>query len=250
MSVKTILENRASRREFTSEKVELSEVIKIMELVKEYTPSSIGGWQVSFVITQNEQTLKEISELSGNELIGPQTHILNAKTFITVVVDFNRTNESSLLEGKTQVVHETVEGLLVGSVDAGLYTMVAQMLIEEAGYGTTIVGGIRNNPQKMIELLGLPKKTFPIVGFTIGQKNTTKVLHRPRMRTESVVFVEQYDQQLVKDELPNYNEVYEEYTKALTGSSAKYSEKIAKFYSNPYYTTVKSTLENQGFKLK
>lgn len=67
-----------------------------------------------------------------------------------------------------QIVHESMEGFGVASVDAGIVLGTLITAAESLGLGVVPIGGIRRNPQGMVDLLGLPPLTFPLVGLSIG----------------------------------------------------------------------------------
>jgi FMN reductase [NAD(P)H] len=70
--------------------------------------------------------------------------------------------------GAEQVIQDSVEGFAVGAVDAGIALGNLMTAARAAGLGVVPIGGIRRNPQAMIELLQLPELTFPIAGVASG----------------------------------------------------------------------------------
>ena len=60
------------------------------------------------------------------------------------------------------------------------------MAAESLGLGTCYIGGLRNQPRAVIELLGLPKLMFPITGLTLGWPDAPTTL-RPRLPQRAVL---------------------------------------------------------------
>ena len=245
MDTLSVLKNRKSIRNFTGESISRETVNQIVEAAQQAS-TSINAQQTSIVIIENKETIQTIAEITGGK---PQ--VAAADHVIAVVLDFNRTNEAFKLVGKEQVVHTTLEGLLVGAVDAGIMVEALQVAATALGVGTTVIGGIRNQPQAMIDLLGLPEKTFPIVGLTLGVIDTTKEPQvKPRVPVDSFAFYEKYDTQKVAEGVATYDKTLRQWwdVQNMTQMPA-YIDAVTGFYSKPYYVDVKPTAIKQGFEL-
>lgn len=239
-----IMKNRKSVRQFTGESVSEDILQKIIEAAH-CAPNSINAQQTSIIVTRDKEKIAKIAEISGG-----QPQIAGADVFITVVIDFNKTNEALKLNGKEQVVHKTVEGILVGAVDAGIMVEALAVAAESFGVGNTVIGGIRNNPQAMIEMLELPQYTFPIVGITLGYMKEGTATVKPKMTLNSYAHDEKYNQIHVTEAVKEYDHVLDEFFKSLGLEMPSHSVSISNFYGQPYYPEVKPTLKNQGFDVE
>lgn len=246
MSNQTIelMKSRKSVRQFTGEHVSDDVLQQIIEAAQ-CAPNSINGQQASIVITRDKAKIEQIAELAGG-----QPQVAGADIFITVVADFNKTNEAAKLQGKTQSVHTTMEGILVGAVDAGIMVEALAVAAESFGVGNTVIGGIRNNPQAMIDMLDLPAYTFPIVGITLGymKENTASV--KPKMALNSFAHEDKYNKENVASAVKAYDEVLAEFFEGLGLEMPTNSQFVSKAYENPYYTDVMPVLKKQGFDTK
>lgn len=243
-NIKEIMESRISTRNFSGEAVDMNEIEEILKL-SQRSQSSINGQQISLIVTSDKEKISKIADIAWG-----QEQIRTAELFITIVIDYNRTNEAVKLGNKEQIIENTLEGLLVGAVDAGIYLQSIQTLLEGYNYGTTAIGGIRSNPQAMIDLLELPPKTFPVVGLTVGQKaqEVTKDMLRPRIDFNSYVHNEKYNSEIIKDSVINYdNELKNWWKDKGMDNKDSYIESISNFYSKNYAPLIKETLQNQGF---
>jgi hypothetical protein len=65
-------------------------------------------------------------------------------------------------------IHESVESLMVGSVDNGIALGITTMLAETMGLYTCCIGAVRQNLQELSDLLNLPQYVVPMVGMCLG----------------------------------------------------------------------------------
>lgn len=160
-TLQTLLEHR-SYRDYTDQAVSDADLDTIVSCAHR-APSSVNGQHVSVVVIRDQATRAAIAELAGG-----QAWIAKAPVFLCVVIDFAKTDAAARHVGITQVLHESLEGFAVGCVDAGIVLASAMTAARSLGLGTVPIGGIRANPAKLIELLGLPHLCFPVVGCSIG----------------------------------------------------------------------------------
>jgi FMN reductase [NAD(P)H] len=132
-------------------------------------PTSVNSQQVSLVVVRDPAKRARIAEIAGG-----QPWIAQAPVFIVLVVDFHKTGLGVAKAGQTQVAHESVEGLLAGTLDAGIALGNLMTAARSLGLGIVPIGGIRRDPQAMIDLLTLPPLTFPVDG--LGQLPTRRVV--------------------------------------------------------------------------
>lgn len=239
--------HRKSIRKFTGEKIKDTD-LELIFAAAQRAPTSINAQQISLVYTKDKEVIKTIASLAGG-----QPQIECADVFVTIVIDFNRTAHAATLSQKEQVVEQSAEGILVGAVDAGIMLGYLQNAAESLGYGTTAIGGIRNNPEKMIALLNLPPKTYPIVGTTLGvpTKEALSSPLKPRVPLKSFAMENRYNKNAVEDGV----EMYEKELHAFREEhhmtyQTSYIEQTAGYYDHIYYPTIGKTLTMQGFKFQ
>jgi len=239
------LQNRKSIREFTGEHVSDQDLDIILKTAQR-APSSINAQQVSLVYTRDKDKIKKIAEFSGG-----QKQVETADVFVAIIIDFNRTNHASIATKKTQIVEKTAEGILMGSVDAGIMLNHLQSSAEALGYGTTAIGGIRANSDKMIELFDLPKRTFIAVGSTIGVPtiDAKNAILKPRVRFDSFAMKDTYDKDKVEIGAYAYNKEFKEFRERTgSGSLPTYFEITSSAYEKSHFRKTGKVLESQGFK--
>ena len=241
------LSERKSIRQFTGEFVK-DEDLELIIKTAQRCPTSINGQQISIIYTRDKEKIKQIAQLCGG-----QEQIATADIFITICVDFNRTIFAVEQTGEKHQIDKSAEGVLVGAVDAGIMLNAIQITAESLGYGTTAIGAVRNEPAKMIELLNLPLKTFPIVGTTIGvptieAKNAPL---KPRIPLKSFAFEDNYDDKKVKDGVLVYEKQMKKFREDNNMNYLQsYCEQTANYYKNIYFRKIEENYTKQGFIFK
>jgi FMN reductase [NAD(P)H] len=123
-------------------------------------------------------------------------------------------------------------------------------LRDVSAYGTTPIGGIRRDPQAMIDLLKLPLRTYPIVGSTIGVPDPAKrPLVKPRVPLNSFALDEVYSHEKVAAGIRDYDVTLRQWWDGQgMAQMPSYIESTAGFYKLVYYPKIAETLRRQGFE--
>lgn len=148
------------------------------------TSSNVQAYSVVAVTDQARRD--ELARLSNN-----QAHISQAPLFLAWCADLARLERVCALRGYRQAV-EGVENFLIAAFDAIIAAQNAAVAAEALGLGICYIGGIRNNPLAIVELLRLPRLVFPITGMTIGWPARTPTV-RPRLPMNAVLHWEHYN---------------------------------------------------------
>lgn len=238
------LSNRHSIREFTGESVSDEDLNLILKTAQR-CPTSVNGQQISIVYTRDKEKLKKISELCAN-----QEHIKNCDVFFMFVIDYNRISHALDSIGQEQMIQKSAEGIIVGSVDAGIMLSSLQTAAESLGYATTAIGAVRLSPDEFIKLLDLPKNTYPLVGSTLGvpTQSAKNAPLKPRIPLESFAFEDKYNDEKAKKGIFEYEKMLKDFRQA-NGMDYKtsYNLDMARFYTKSYTRDVQKSFEKQGF---
>ncbi|MBN1668425.1 MAG: nitroreductase family protein [Anaerolineales bacterium] len=229
------------------------ENIAALVLAGQRASTSSNLQMYSVVALTDPQRRAEMQELCGN-----QRHISQAPVFLTWVADLSRLER--ICQGRGYEHHsEMVENFVLAAVDAAIAAQNAAVAAEALGLGICYIGAIRNNPRAVIELLGLPRLAFPLVGMTVGWPEHPPRL-RPRLATEAILHWEQYDSRAEPEHLRRYDEemiatgIYsgrqvnaqEPRPEAVYG----WTEHSARRVSQPLRPHLREVLIEQGFELK
>jgi len=241
-TIETILAHR-SIRNYTNEPVSADHLNAILAAAQAM-PTSINGQQISIVVVQDPERKQKISELAaGNPWIA------QAPVFLVFVADFHKTSLAAAKKGTNQVIHASAEGALVATFDAGIAMGGAIAAAESLGLGIVPIGGVRRNPQGIIDLLNLPPQTFPVCGLVIGHPADRSAL-KPRLPRESFAHGETYDQEAVARSVDAYDQVMTDYYTARGDKASDWSSSVARAYQQVYYPQVGPVLRSQGFEFK
>lgn len=237
----SLLAHRSIRK--YSPKPVSEEMLDLILKCAQAAPNSINGQQISVIVIRDQLKRDRIAEVTGS-----QAWIAEAPVFLLFVMDYHRAAIATQLQGKELVITESIESIMVGSVDVGIALGTAVAVAESYGLGTVPIGGVRRNPEEIIDIAGLPEYVYPVCGLVIGHP-ADHPDQKPRIPMTMFRHDEVYhaDQEAL---LQDYDQVVAEYMlKRTQGTSSKtYSETVAGLYSKVYYPKVYGTLQTQGFK--
>ncbi|KAF0203188.1 MAG: hypothetical protein FD173_1838 [Gallionellaceae bacterium] len=204
-------------------------------------PTSMNAQEISLVVVRDAAKRAKIAELSGG-----QPWIIKAPVFITIVIDFHKTDLGVRKAGKTQIIHESMEGFGVAATDAGIVLGMLITAAESLGLGIVPIGSIRRNPQGMIDLLGLPPLTFPLVSLCIGhiEKDAPQ---KPRMDIKTFRHDERYDASGYAAAIDAYDTTLVHFWNEVACSEGfSWSEALASRFPTIYFSQVKPVAAMQG----
>ncbi|KAA8999290.1 NADPH-dependent oxidoreductase [Affinibrenneria salicis] len=209
------------------------------------TPTSVNSQQVSLVVVRDAEKRARIAELAGG-----QSWIAKAPVFITLVLDMYKTAVGIKLSGSEQHAHESVESVVSGCTDVGIALGTLIAAARSFGLGIVPIGGIRRNPQAMIELLQLPELTFPVVGLTLGYVDRP-AQQKPRLPLVTFRHDEVYRPQALPAAIEQYNQTLSKYWRQIgRQDGGEWGSNTASYYQNVYFPDVLPALLQQGFQLE
>lgn len=204
-------------------------------------PTSMNAQEISLVVVRDAEKRARIAGLAGG-----QAWIAQAPVFIAVMIDFHKTDLGVRKAGKTQIIHESMEGFGVAAVDAGIVLGTLITAAESLGLGVVPIGGIRRNPQGMIDLLELPPLTFPLVGLTIGHIRDDAPL-KPRLDIGTFRHDERYDASGYAAAIDAYDESLTHFWKDIAHSEGiPWSQALASRLDTVYFPQVRPVAAMQG----
>ena len=237
-----LLHGHRSDRDFTGAPIPEDELAAIIE-AGHRTPSHRNGQQITLVVVRDPETRRKIYEVTA----GPQPQILTAPVFILVAVDFHKTAQAVRYAGAEQKVHESLEGYTVGAVDAGITLATLSIAARSFGLGAVAIGAIRHDPQPIIDILGLPPLTYPIVGICIGAIGKQANL-KPRLPIETYRHDERYDAgRLSDDVIRAFDAEMLAYWQAIGRPDGQTWTQRIHSYSTAVHPETKVVAERQGF---
>ena len=134
-------------KDITLTKEEVHELIR----AGQHAASSHFVQAYSVIHVTDIEKRKKLAELAKN----PQ-QILSAGAVLVFCMDYYRLKKAANLVGK-DIDFSSAENVLVGSIDVALFAQNVAIAAESKGYGICYIGGVRNAPEEISELLSLPK---------------------------------------------------------------------------------------------
>ncbi len=236
------IQDHRSIRNFLDKEIDDATVDEIL-MASQAMPNSINGQQTSVIVIRNKASKAKLAELTGG-----QNWIDSAPVFLVFIADFYKTNLAAQKNGLKQVIHESVEGTMVGAVDVGLNMGAAIIAAESLGLGIVPIGGVRKNPDEVIKLLDLPEYTFPVAGLALGYPKDPSH-KKPRLPFDTFKHDEKYHVEGLKKQIDEYDQEMEQYLKEIgreqEGNWSKYTSNV---YQYVYYPKVYPVIKDQGFK--
>jgi len=159
-------------------------------------------------------------------------------------------NENSKNDMSTSF--ESAEGLLVGTIDAALVAQNIATTAEDMGYGMVYLGSLRNDVERVREILELPEHTFPLFGMALGiPADNENGSPKPRLPIEHVFHQNKYnsDKEVQRRALSAYDQTVSKYYASRTNGerSETWSEQISNFMSAKQRLDMLEQLNKSGF---
>ncbi|MCL1139727.1 oxygen-insensitive NADPH nitroreductase [Shewanella pneumatophori] len=237
-TIETILQHR-SIRQFKVEPIEAEKLQLILACANAASTSSFIQCS-SIIRVTNKSNRALLAELAGG-----QSYVESAAEFLVFCADFNRHQQ---IHPQAQLGF--AEQTLIGAVDTALMGQNAMLAAESMGLGGVYIGGIRNNPQQVTELLELPKHVLPLFGMCLGYPAKVPE-QKPRLPLDIVVHQDSY-QSIDKSVLAKYdNEISRYYaSRNRNNKSTSWSEQITSTLSKESRPFMLEYIQAQGFSLK
>lgn len=239
-AVTETLNNHVSVRSFIDKPVP-DEMLNAILNAARRSPTSSNMQTYSIIVVRDPETRQQLMKLSGN-----QKHVEECDVFVGFLADVNRLGIASEMHGET--VAKSLETTLVATVDAALVGMSVQTAAESFGLGAVMIGGMRNHPQDVADLLGFPPGVYMVYGMSIGwPAGASPITFKPRLPESLVIHHEQYDSTDPRPRITHYNEALAEFYGQRNQETAAWSGPIAKRLKTPKRPHLRQTLEDMGF---
>jgi nitroreductase len=185
--IATMLDHR-SVRGYKPDPVPPGTLETLIAAAQSAATSSNMQWTSVVAITDPAKK-KVLAEIAGN-----QKHIEQCPLYLCWVTDMTRNIEIGRAEKVEFEVMPWLETFLVASIDVALAAQNAVVAAESIGLGTVYIGAMRNDPEWVAELLGLPKQCFVLFGLCVGYPTEQAAGEvKPRMPQAMMLHHERYD---------------------------------------------------------
>lgn len=243
-AVHALLNSHRSIRKFTDQKITeemLSEIVCAAQSAA--TSSFLQGATV--IRVRNPDSRKKLASYAGN-----QTYVETAAEFLVFCADLKRPGNCCKQYDKP-FAGDYTEHFIIATVDVALMAQNLVIAAEAAGLGICYIGGIRNNPRDVSDLLELPKGVYPVFGLCLGYPDQNPEC-KPRLPMKVILKDEVYSEQGDAELIAAYDEQVREYYRQRTGGGHGicWSEQVATLLSEKARPHMRDFLAEQGFTMR
>ncbi|MEM7357947.1 MAG: oxygen-insensitive NADPH nitroreductase [Pseudomonadota bacterium] len=182
------------------------------------------------------------------ELTGGQKYVASAAEFLVLCADLQRNNQQVAAQGEDANFGWT-EQFITATVDVALFAQNMVIAAQSAGLGICYIGGIRNNPDRVSDMLGLPELVYPVFGLCLGYPDQDPE-KKPRLPLSVIVHENQYQASAATGEaMQEYNTVVKDYYQRRSSGKLDFSwsEQMLKQSRSQSRPFMQEFLQKRGF---
>jgi nitroreductase len=173
------------------------------------TSSNLQTWSV--VSVSDPERKSKAADLSGD-----QAFIRQAPLFLVFCADLSRLTRVSMQRQAPGAGLQYTEMFLMATIDAALAAQNVSVAAESLGLGICYVGGARNQPRELAELLRLPDRVIALFGLAVGHPDPDRpAAVKPRLPVAEVLHREAWD-----DDAEKQADSFADYDNALASFNA------------------------------
>jgi len=239
-----LLKSHRSIRKFTEQKIPRELFVELIRAGQSAATSShVQAYSVIHVV--NLENRKKIAELAGG-----QAYIAECSDFLVFCADMKRSTEAAERAG-ADVVRGMTEQLVVASVDTALMAQNVAIAAESEGLGLCYIGGIRNNPAEISEILHLPEHVYPVFGMCLGYPAQSPEV-KPRLPAGTILKQDYYQDEQDETQVADFDETMNKYYRERTGGNkdTNWSEQLKPLFTSKLRPHMKDFLQGKGFKMQ
>ncbi|HZG80986.1 MAG TPA: oxygen-insensitive NADPH nitroreductase [Brevibacillus sp.] len=242
--VTRLIQSHRSIRKYTEEPID-GEILTDILTCGQWAPSSHNVQAYSVIVVRSREKKQQLAVLAGN-----QQWVEECPVFLVFCADFYKLQQACEMNGET-IAAEGVESFLVAAVDTALAAENVLLAARSYGLGGVMIGGIRNNPREVADLLELPPLTYPIMGMCLGYP-AQDIEQKPRLPMRAYIHEEHYHTDGIRDAMQEYEEIsaayYERRTKGKQTDG--WTKQMAHYVNKPRRVHMKEFVQGQGFRLE
>lgn len=237
-----LLKSHRSIRKFTDRKIPRELLLELIRAGQAAATSShVQAYSVIHV--RDPANRERIAELAGG-----QAYVASCSDFLVFCADMKRPTEASERTG-ANVVRGMTEQLLVASVDTALMAQNVAIAAESEGLGLCYIGGIRNNPHAISDLLRLPEHVYPVFGMCLGYPAHEPDV-KPRLPVEAILKEDHYTED--REQVAAFDEAMQSYYSERKGGNkdSDWSRNLSPLFDTKLRAHMRDFLIERGFEMK
>jgi nitroreductase len=184
------------------------------------TSSNLQTWSVVSVTDPAKK--KVLAEIANN-----QKHIEQCPLFFVFLADVSRLDRLAAAKGMTFEGLPYVETFLVAAIDAALAAQNAVIAAESLGLSTVYIGAMRNDVERVAQILELPKGAAGVFGLCVGYADpNTAAEVKPRLQQDAILFTDRYTVPDESAQRAAYDEKLSTFSKRHEMSQYSWTERV------------------------
>lgn len=197
--IATLLDHR-SVRGYKPDPVPAGTLETLVAAAQSAATSSNMQW-TSVIAVSDPAKKKVLAGIAGN-----QKHIEQCPLYLCWVADMTRNARISASEKVDFETMPWLETFMVACLDVALAAQNAVVAAESLGLSTVYIGAMRNDPERVAALLGLPRQSFVVFGLCVGYAAAEAGGEvKPRLPQSIVLHHETYDARNIDAERRRYD---------------------------------------------
>lgn len=236
---------RRSIRRYERENISADDMEFIYKAIRN-TPTSYNGQQFSVIDIDDPQVKEQLYQLTHQKQIKTCNH------FLLFCADYNkmiRVADAKAIDMPR--FYDTMDGVIVGVVDATLAMMSALTAAESRGLGTCCIGYARTAaPDAVARLMRLPKGVFVVCGLAIGVPRELPDM-KPKQPISLLIHHNTYRQDDMVPEIFDYDQTVRHYNETRSGDKTTndWIEHILGYYHEAMNYDMLAALSRRGFDI-
>ncbi|GEN52518.1 oxygen-insensitive NADPH nitroreductase [Halobacillus faecis] len=240
-TLETILNHRSIRK-FKDTPVTDEQLNTILSAAQQASTSS---YMMAYTIigVTDEKKKAQLAEITGQGYVKDNGHLM-----IFCADLYRHTLHASSEQYEEMLSNlENSEHFLVSAIDAALAAQNAAVAAESMGLGICYIGSIRNQLDKVDEILELPKHVLPLFGMVLGEP-AHQPDKKPRLPKEAIYFENEYKRDH-KDELGAFDETIAAYyqSRQTNTRNDSWTDQMLRRFTKPMRMDVTSIVKKKGF---
>lgn len=208
--VETMLSHRSIRK-FLDKPIDTETLEQLVQCGQAAASSSFIQ-AYSIIRVTDKESRQQIADAAGG-----QQWINETPEFLIYCADLKRIEHACVQQGAGSLQGHT-EHFMAATVDVALMAQNVLLAAESMGMGGVFIGGIRNDPQLVSDLLGLPDQVYPVFGMCLGWPAIDPDV-KPRFPVKTILHQDHYQTDKVEAEVKNYDSQMRAYYQSRSGTN-------------------------------
>lgn len=238
-----LLTSHSSVRNFLAKAVD-DDLLEELIQAGQYASTSNHIQAYTIIRIRDKDKRKRLAALSGD-----QQHVADCPVFLVFCADLNRLQTAGQIHNEA-IDTSSTETFILATVDTALVAQNIMIAAESNGLGGVYIGGLRNHPQEVCDLLQIPSQVYPVFGMCLGYPEYVNVT-KPRLPLSLVLQEDCYGADQEQAHLQEYDQIMSDYYNKRTNGARRttWSEGITAMLRQKQRPHMKKFIAGQGFDL-